>query len=146
MNSENLFSPWRPYALSILRIMTALLFLEHATQKLFGFPPSPMHPALFSLFGFAGMLELVGSLLLVVGLFTRPVAFILSGEMAVAYFMAHAPHSFFPLLNYGEGAILYCFIYLYIATAGAGLWSLDHWRATRRSGTASVKMHAGARA
>ncbi len=146
MNSENLFSPWRPYALSILRIMTALLFLEHATQKLFSFPPSPMHPALFSLFGLAGVLELVGSLLLVVGLFTRPVAFLLSGEMAVAYFMAHAPHSFFPLLNQGEGAILYCFIYLYVATAGAGPWSLDHWRATRSHDEAPANLHAGVRA
>ena len=76
------------------------------------------------------MIELVGSLLLIVGLFTRPVAFILSGEMAIAYFIAHAPHSFFPLLNHGEAAILFCFIYLYVATAGAGPWSLDHWRAT----------------
>ena len=130
MNFEAFFSPWRPYALSVLRIMTALLFLEHATQKLFGFPPAKFSPPLFSLFGAAGTIELVGSVLLIVGLFTRPVAFILSGEMAFAYFIGHAPHSFFPLLNFGEAAILFCFIYLYVATAGAGPWSLDHWRAT----------------
>jgi putative oxidoreductase len=145
MNFEAFFSPWRPYLLSILRIMTALLFLEHATQKLFGFPPSQFSPPLFSLFGAAGVIELVGSLLLIVGLFTRPVAFILSGEMAIAYFMGHAPHSFFPLLNGGESAILFCFIYLYVATAGAGPWSLDHWRAAGSlSATASsAKARAG---
>jgi putative oxidoreductase len=130
MNFESLFSPWRPYALSVLRIVTALLFLEHGTQKLFGFPPAKFSPPLFSLFGVAGVIEFVGSLLLIVGLFTRPVAFILAGEMAVAYFMFAAPQSFFPLLNHGDEIILYCFIYLYIATAGAGPWSLDHWRAT----------------
>ena len=129
MNFEAFFSPWRPYALSILRIVTALLFLEHATMKLFGFPGNHAVP-LFSLFGLAGVIELVGSLLLIAGLFTRPAAFILSGEMAVAYFMFAAPHSFFPLLNHGEEMILFSFIYLYIATAGAGPWSLDHWRAT----------------
>ncbi len=140
MNFEAFFSPWRPYALSVLRIMTALLFLEHATMKLFNFPPSKFQPPLFSLFGAAGVIELAGSLLLIVGLFTRPVAFILSGEMAIAYFVAHAPHSFFPLLNFGEAAILFCFIYLYVATAGAGPWSLDHWRATGSlSATAPAK-------
>ena len=130
MNFEAFFSPWRPHALSILRIMTALLFLEHGTMKLFGFPPSQMSPPLFSLFGIAGLFELVGGLLLIAGLFTRPVAFILSGEMAVAYFMAHAPSSVFPVLNHGEAAILFCFVFLYVATAGAGPWSLDHWRTT----------------
>ena len=140
MNFEAFFSPWRPYALSILRIVTALLFLEHATMKLFNFPPAPFHPPLFSLFGIAGMIELVGSLLLIAGLFTRPVAFILAGEMAIAYFIAHAPHSFFPILNHGEAAILFSFIYLYIATAGAGALSLDHWRATGSlSATAPAK-------
>jgi putative oxidoreductase len=130
MNFESLFSPWRPYALSLLRIMTALLFLEHATMKLFGVPPAQFSPPLFSLFGVAGLLELVGGLLLVAGLFTRPAAFILAGEMAIAYFMAHAPQSFFPIINQGEAAILFCFVYLYVATAGAGPWSLDHWRTT----------------
>jgi putative oxidoreductase len=145
MNSENLFSPWRPYMLSILRIMTALLYLEHGTMKLFGFPGA--HPVpLFSLFGLAGVIEVVGSLLLIAGLFTRPVAFVLAGEMAVAYFMVAAPHSFFPLINHGDEMILFCFIYLYVATAGAGPWSLDHWRAARRADAAPAKAHAGARA
>ncbi len=130
MNLEKAFSPWRPYLLSVLRIMTALLFLEHATQKLFDFPASKFHPPLFSLFGAAGVIELVGSLLLLVGLFTRPVAFVLAGEMAFAYFLGHAGHSFYPIENFGESAILFCFIYLYIAAAGAGPWSVDHWRST----------------
>lgn len=129
MNLEALFSRGRPYALSVLRIMTALLFLEHGTMKLFGFPGGHTVP-LFSLFGLAGVIELVGSLLLVVGLFTRPAAFILAGEMAVAYFMVSAPHSFFPIINHGDEIILFCFIFLYVTTAGAGPWSLDHWRAT----------------
>ena len=111
MNFEAFFSPWRPYALSVLRVMTALLFLEHGTMKLLDFPPSEFSPPLFSLFGAAGVLELVGGLLLIAGLFTRPVALILSGEMAVAYFMAHAPHSFFPIVNHGEAAILFCFVF-----------------------------------
>ena len=129
MNFESLFSPWRPFALSILRIVTALLFLEHGTQKLLGFPAAPFSPPLFSVFGVAGLLELIGGLLMVVGLFTRPVAFLLAGEMAVAYFMAHAPQSFFPVINRGEAAILFCFVFLYVAAAGAGPWSLDRWRA-----------------
>src|SRR5690606_31550726 len=100
---------WAPYMLSVLRIMSALLFLEHGTQKLLNFPPHPSPPALMSLSGIQGMIELVGGVLLTLGLFTRPVAFILSGNMAVAYFMAHAPESFFPVLNRGDAAILYCF-------------------------------------
>ena len=140
MNFEAFFSPWRPYALSVLRIMTALLYLEHATMKLFNFPPAPFHPPLFSLFGIAGMIELVGSLLLIAGLFTRPAAFVLAGEMAVAYFMFSAPNSFFPIISHGELEILFCFVYLYIATAGAGPWSLDHWRTTGSlSATAPAK-------
>jgi putative oxidoreductase len=111
----------------ILRIMSGLLFLEHGTSKLLGFPPdaTAQHPALMSLAGFSGLLELVGGALLVVGLFTRITAFILSGEMAVAYFMVHFPHSFFPIINKGELAVLYCFVFLYFAVAGAGSWSLD---------------------
>lgn len=139
MNFETLFSPWRPYALSTLRIVTALLFLEHGTQKLLGFPPSEFSPPLFSLFGAAGILELVGGLLLLVGLFTRPVAFLLAGEMAVAYFMAHAPHSFFPIINQGEAAILFCFVFLYVAAAGAGPWSADRWRAAGSPAPASAR-------
>ncbi|HEX6980198.1 MAG TPA: DoxX family protein [Alphaproteobacteria bacterium] len=119
---------WAPQMLSILRIMAALLFLEHGTQKLFGFPLHPDPPALISLFGLQGMIELVGGALLALGLFTRPVAFILSGNMAVAYFMAHAPQSFFPVLNEGDAAILYCFVFLYFVFAGGGAWSIDEMR------------------
>jgi putative oxidoreductase len=115
--------------LSVLRIMTALLFLEHGTQKLLGFPPSPNPgPPLFSLYGVQGMIEIVGGVLLTIGLFTRPVAFILAGDMAVAYFMAHAPQSFFPILNRGDAAILYCFVFLALFVAGAGAWSVDAMR------------------
>jgi putative oxidoreductase len=119
--------------LSILRIVAALLFVEHGTSKLLGFPvdPTAHHSALASLAGLSGILELVGGTLLVLGLFTRVVAFILSGEMAVAYFMAHFPHGFFPLLNKGELAALYCFVFLYFAVAGAGAWSLDAMIARR---------------
>jgi putative oxidoreductase len=115
--------------LSILRIMTGLLFMEHGTQKLLGFPPAANPgPALFSLLGVQGILELAGGLLIVLGLFTRPMAFILAGDMAVAYFMAHAPRAFFPILNGGDSAILYCFVFLYLAVAGAGVWSVDHFQ------------------
>ena len=128
-------STWAPRVLSILRIMTALLFLEHGTQKLLCFPPSPNPgPALFSLLGIQGVIEIVGSLLLALDLFTRPVAFMLSGDMAVAYWMAHAPQSFFPVLNRGDAAILYCFVFLYLVLAGPGPWSLDAMR--DRQGTA----------
>jgi putative oxidoreductase len=117
---------YAPQALALLRIVTALLFIEHGTMKLLGFPPSEMPaPAAFSLFWFAGVLELVGGLLVLVGLFTRPVAFLLSGEMAVAYWMAHAPQSFFPVANGGDAAILFCFVFLYVFVAGPGAWSLD---------------------
>jgi putative oxidoreductase len=121
---------YRPYALAALRIVTALLFLEHGTQKLLGFPPSPNPgPPLLSLLGFQGVLELFGGFLLVLGLFTRPVAFLLSGDMAVAYFMAHAPRSFFPVLNGGDAAILYCFVFLLLVFTGPGAWSIDELRA-----------------
>ncbi len=121
---------WAPRMLSVLRIVAALLFIEHGTQKLFAFPPpaSGVGPAMFALTWFAAVIELVGGVALLLGLFTRPVAFVLSGEMAVAYWMAHAPRSPFPVLNGGDGAILYCFVFLYIAVAGAGVWSLDHGR------------------
>ena len=114
---------WRPYVLSILRIVVALLFLEHGLSKFFGFPvPGPPLSGLLIL---AALLETVGGLFLLVGAYTRIVAFILSGEMAFAYFMAHAPRSFFPLANGGDAAILYCFIFLYLAFAGGGPWSVD---------------------
>ena len=134
MQPDSLTTVWAPRMLSVLRIMAALLFMEHGTQKLLGFPPSDNPgPELFSLIGLAGLLELVGGFLLALGLFTRPVAFILSGEMAVAYFMAHAPRSFFPVLNGGDAAILYCFVFLYLFFAGGGPWSVD--AAWRRSGS-----------
>ncbi|MCF2514195.1 DoxX family protein [Sphingomonas sp. G124] len=113
-------------ALSLLRIVAALLFFQHGTSKVLGFPPFPMGDVpVGSLFWIAGVIEIVGGLLLLIGLLSRPVAFILSGEMAVAYWVTHAPQSTFPLLNHGEGAILFCFIFLLIAAAGPGVWSLD---------------------
>jgi len=117
---------WSPYALAILRIVTALIYIEHGTQKLFGFPPpsSPMPPA-FSLFWIGGVLEMVGGFLILIGFFTRPVAFLLSGEMAVAYWMVHAPRNVFPALNGGDAAILYCFIFLFLVFAGPGALSVD---------------------
>src|SRR6201998_148206 len=115
---------WSPRMLSVLRIMTGLLFLEHGTQKFFAFPPrATPAPALFSRLGLQGILELVGGILIVIGLFTRPVAFILAGDMAVAYFMAHAPRGFFPLVNGGQLAILFSFVFLYLFVAGGGVWS-----------------------
>jgi putative oxidoreductase len=117
---------YAPYALAALRIVAALLFIEHGTQKLFGFPPTD-HAIGFALTmpGIAGILEVLGGALVLVGLFTRPAAFILSGQMAVAYWMAHAPQSPFPVLNHGDGAILFCFIFLYLVFAGPGAFSLD---------------------
>jgi putative oxidoreductase len=112
--------------LSILRIVTALLFIEHGAMKLFGFPPGPMpQPPLVSVLGLAAILEVFGGLLVLVGLFTRPVAFVLAGEMAVAYWTSHAPQGPFPALNMGEGAILFCFIFLFIAAAGPGPWAVQ---------------------
>jgi putative oxidoreductase len=127
MNAFDRLAAWSPQMLAVLRIMTALLFIEHGTSKMFDFPPSPMPGEfkLFSLMGLAGILEVVGGLLILIGLCTRPVAFVLAGFMAVAYFMAHAPKTFFPLLNEGDAAILYCFIFLYLMVAGPGAWSVD---------------------
>jgi len=117
---------WAGQALSLLRIVAALLFLLHGSSKLFGFPPFPMDlPQPGTLLWIGAVLELVGGLMLLVGIFSRPVAFILSGEMAVAYWMFHAPRSTFPSENMGEAAILFCFIFLLIAAAGPGPWSLD---------------------
>lgn len=117
---------YAPQALSLVRIVTALLFVLHGTSKLINFPPFPMAlPEPGTLLWIAAVMELVGGLLLLAGLFSRPVAFILSGEMAVAYWMFHAPRSTFPSVNEGEPAILFCFIFLLIAAAGPGPWSLD---------------------
>jgi putative oxidoreductase len=119
-------SVWTSRVLSLLRIMAGLMFMEHGLTKYFGFPgPQPHGFAMMSLAGAAGAIELVGGALVTIGLFTRIAAFIMSGEMAVAYFMAHAPRSFFPFLNGGELAILFCFVFLYLAVAGGGAWSLD---------------------
>jgi len=125
------WSRWSPYVLSIVRIVVALLFFEHGLSKLFGFPQPLPPPVLFSLGWFSGAIEFVGGGLLAIGLFSRASAFIMSGEMAFAYFISHAPHSFFPILNRGDAAILYCFIFLYLAFAGGGPWSLDAMLARR---------------
>jgi putative oxidoreductase len=119
-----------PYVLSILRIMVGLLFLEHGMSRLFGFPSPIPTPHPMTMYWFAGCIELTGGALITLGLLTRPAAFIMSGEMAFAYFISHAPRSFFPILNNGDDAVLYCFIFLYLAFAGAGPWSLDAllWR------------------
>ena len=126
-NLEAFYAQWTPRLLSVLRIVTGFLYLAHGSQKLFGFPPAqqPGTPPLLSLIGVAGVLEFFGGLLILLGLCTRPVAFILSGQMAVAYFMVHAPQGFWPVLNKGELAVLYCFVFLYLAAAGGGPWSLD---------------------
>lgn len=128
---QTLRSSWAPRLLSVLRFVVGLLYMQHGLNKLFDFPPTAHHHAyvLMSLYpGLAGVLETFGGGLIVLGLFTRPVAFILSGEMAVAYFMSHAPHGFFPLLNGGERAVFYCFTFLYLFVAGGGAWSLDRLR------------------
>jgi putative oxidoreductase len=117
----------RPYLLSILRIALGFLFIQHGTEKLWGFPNGRVdHNFFTALHGFAGLLEFPGGLLLILGLFTRPLAFILCGEMAVAYFHSWAPRGFWPISNGGEGAVIYCFTYLWLVTAGAGPWSLDY--------------------
>ena len=118
---------WAPRLLSLLRIMAGLLLLEFGTMKILHFPYSDMfaNVPLFSLFWFAGLIELIGGALVVVGLFTRLAAFILSGEMAFAYFIGHAPSGFYPALNGGILAALFCFVFLYISAAGGGPWSLD---------------------
>ncbi len=120
---------WAPRALSLLRVVAGLLFLEHGVAKVFGFPTGPGLFHLAPLAVASGLIETIGGALVVLGLFTRLAAFIMSGEMAVAYFMAHLPHGFLPLANHGEAAILYCFIFLYLAAAGGGAWSLDAARA-----------------
>lgn len=123
----NVSNAWSSRVLSVLRIVAALLFMEHGGMKLLGFPaPFPAPPGgLPPLLIAAGYLELLGGALLAVGFLTRPVAFLLSGEMAVAYFMVHAPRGWYPALNMGEPAVLYCFVFLYFVFAGPGSWSVD---------------------
>jgi putative oxidoreductase len=125
MNLERV-SKYLPETLSIVRIVVGLLFLEHGSAKLLGFPMTPMpQPAMLTLLWAQGVIELVGGALLAVGFLTRPVAFIMAGDMAVAYFMAHFPKNFLPILNGGDAAILYCFIFLLLFVAGPGRWSID---------------------
>ena len=124
---NSFYASWTPRLLSVLRIIAAFLFIAHGAQKLFGFLAPPGTPAApsFSMIWIGGVLEFFGGLLLLIGLFTRTVAFILSCMMAVAYFMAHAPQGFWPLQNKGELAVLYCFVFLFLSVAGGGEWSLD---------------------
>ena len=135
IDEQALSTLWAPRLLAALRIIAALLFLEHGLVKLFGFPPgaAPGAQPLLSFLGIAGLIEVVGGWLLLLGLFTRPVAFVLAGEMAVGYFTVHAPLGFFPAVNAGEPAILFCFIFLYMAAAGPGAWSVDEMRAAKRA-------------
>jgi putative oxidoreductase len=130
MDLAPIAAAWQPRLLGLLRIVTALLLLQHGTAKLFGFPHVAMYDnlRLLSLLGIAGVLEFAGGVLLLLGICTRPVAFILSGEMAFAYFLAHAQKSFFPILNQGELAVLYCFVLLYLVAAGGGAWNLTRDR------------------
>ena len=130
MNLDALAVTWSPRLLSVLRIMSGLLLLQHGTGKLLKFPPGAVPPTfnLNSMPGYAGYIEFVCGILLIIGLFSRPAAFVASGMTAVAYFMVHAPQGFFPILNRGELAVLYCFVFLYLAAAGPGPWSLDAMR------------------
>ncbi|MCA0035289.1 DoxX family protein [Mesorhizobium sp. B263B2A] len=121
-------SRYQPQALGVLRIMTALQFIEHGSQKLFNFPVSADPHALSGLTTTAAILEFAGGILLALGLLTRPVAFLLAGEMAIAYFMAHMPRDFFPVNNGGDAAISFCFIFLYLFFAGPGAFALDNRR------------------
>jgi putative oxidoreductase len=128
MNQDDLTSRGKPWLLSLLRIVIGFLLMAHGTQKLFNFPPSA-HPMahLPPLLLTAGVLESIGGLLILLGIFTRPVAFVLAGEMAVAYFRQHAPHGFWPILNMGELAVIFCFVFLYLAAAGGGPWSVERF-------------------
>lgn len=127
-------SRWQPQLLALLRIVTGLLFLEHGLSKFFAFPvPFPVHP-LPTLLVAAGVIECTAGLLVTLGLFTRLAAFVASGEMAVAYWMQHFPKGPWPIANMGEGAILFCFIFLYLAAAGPGAWSIDGARVRSRVG------------
>ena len=127
MSKDVFFDIWSPLMLSVLRIVAALLFVMHGTAKLFGVPHQPQFDNLqfISLEGLQGILEFAGGMLLLVGLFSRPIAFILSGDMAVAYFMAHFPKNWLPILNGGDLAVLFCFVFFYLWLAGPGPWSID---------------------
>ena len=127
VSDQGVFQVWAPRVLSVLRIVTALLFMMHGTAKLFQMPHQAMFDnlQLMSLIGLQGVLEAGGGFLLLIGLLSRPVAFLLSGDMAVAYFMAHWPKSWLPILNGGDLAVLFCFVFLYLFAAGPGPWSID---------------------
>ena len=125
MQGLNSLSRFQPHALALLRIATAIIFILHGTQKLFGFPTPQYQPDFLTLSWFAAAIELVGGVLLTLGLFTRATAFVCAGEMAFAYFMAHFPRSFFPAVNGGDAAVLFCFVFLYLFVAGGGAWSVD---------------------
>ncbi len=144
VNLDPFYLKWAPRVLSVLRIVAGFLLMQHGLQKLLGLPaPMPGGTVpLLSLFGVSGALELVGGLLVLTGLFTRLAAFILSGELAVAYFMMHAPQGFWPLLNNGELAALYSFVFLYLAVAGGGVWSLDSLLRRSRTTPAAVTARA----
>jgi putative oxidoreductase len=132
-------SNWTPYALAVLRIVAGLIFLEHGTQKLLGFPPGERaFVEAMTMSRWAGLLELVLGTLITLGLFTRVAAFIASGEMAFTYRIAHAPRDFFPVNNAGDTAILYCFLFLFLVFTGPGRWSLDAWRGAEFPGSAEV--------
>jgi putative oxidoreductase len=145
MSSPNLVSKWAsltPYLGSLLRIVAAFMFMTAGTTKLFGFPadmPGGGPPPAFSQIWFAGVLETFGGALLVLGLCTRPVAFLLSGEMAVAFFQVHLPQSPWPTINMGVSAVLYCFIWLFFSAYGGGPWSVDHWLRQRRDHERSMR-------
>ena len=137
--SDSIFAVWTPRFLSVLRFIAGFLFIAHGAQKLFGFlaPPGAPGPAVMSQMWIGGVLEFFGGVLLLLGLFTRPVAFILSGTMAVAYFQMHAPAGFWPLQNRGELAVVYCFLFLYLSVAGGGAWSVDRLLRRDASGSGS---------
>ena len=135
-SSESSSSPWPSRAQSVLRIVTGMLFFEHGLQKIFDLPhaatPVPYHP--MSLLGVAGVIETIGGFLILIGLFTRPAALLASGEMAVAYFKVHIHRSFFPINNRGDNVVLFCFVMLFLAFAGGGVWAIDYWLARCRRG------------
>jgi putative oxidoreductase len=134
-------SRWQPYALCAVRVVAGLLFFQHGAEKMWGFAGARPEPTLFAVRGVAGILESVGGPLIALGLFTRPVAFLLSGEMAVAYFRSWAPRGFFPIANGGEEATLFAFIFLWLWTAGGGAWSIDEWWRARRPRRPSRMAH-----